>query len=136
MSAPISTLLGRLDKVRSMGRDKWAACCPAHDDRTPSLSISKRGGSIALHCFAGCATEDVLAAVGLSFRDLYSDPLTAAREAAVSNKGRKFEPETDLRKVDMHVLKIARRMLEQGQSLSIEDAARVELAKERLREGA
>jgi 5S rRNA maturation endonuclease (ribonuclease M5) len=44
--------------------------CPAHDDRNPSLSITERDGKLLFHCHAGCATEDVLAAVGLSFSDI------------------------------------------------------------------
>ncbi|MCH7550582.1 MAG: hypothetical protein IIA35_02595, partial [Proteobacteria bacterium] len=30
---PIHAILDRLDGVRSVGRDKWVALCPAHDDR-------------------------------------------------------------------------------------------------------
>ncbi len=35
------------------------ACCPAHDDRRPSLSISERDGKLLVHCFAGCSQEAV-----------------------------------------------------------------------------
>ena len=36
----------------------WMACCPAHDDRTPSLSIADGAeGRILLTCFAGCTWE-------------------------------------------------------------------------------
>lgn len=40
------------------------ACCPAHDDRTPSLSIA--GGSegrLLLHCHAGCDYDAVRTAL-------------------------------------------------------------------------
>lgn len=40
---------------------KGMARCPAHDDRTPSLSVSLGRGAILLHCFAGCDQESVLA---------------------------------------------------------------------------
>ena len=34
----------------------WIACCPAHDDRTPSLSIAEGSdGRVLLTCFAGCS---------------------------------------------------------------------------------
>jgi 5S rRNA maturation endonuclease (ribonuclease M5) len=46
--------------------------CPAHDDRNPSLSITERDGKLLFYCHSGCATEDVLAAVGLSFSDIGS----------------------------------------------------------------
>ncbi len=42
---------------------KGMACCPAHDDRTPSLGVSLGRGAILLHCFAGCDQESVLAAL-------------------------------------------------------------------------
>jgi len=45
------------------------ARCPAHDDRSPSLSLGEgQGGRLLLHCFAGCSFEavrDALAARGL-----------------------------------------------------------------------
>jgi hypothetical protein len=34
--------------------------CPAHDDRSPSLSVRPGRSRLLLHCFAGCAAEDVL----------------------------------------------------------------------------
>jgi DNA primase len=51
----------------------WVARCPAHDDGTPSLYISiGRAGQVLLYCHGGCKTEDVLAAAGLTFVDLYN----------------------------------------------------------------
>ena len=43
---------------------KGMACCPAHDDRTPSLSIQLGEKAILFHCFAGCSNEEVFAALG------------------------------------------------------------------------
>ena len=34
-----ATILDRLDGVRPTGDGRWIARCPAHDDRSPSLSI-------------------------------------------------------------------------------------------------
>jgi hypothetical protein len=62
----VDIFLSRLDKVRRTGRDSWIACCPAHDDKHPSLSIrEKDDGKPLLHCFAGCSNEEILAALGL-----------------------------------------------------------------------
>lgn len=61
-------LLSRFDGVRRTGPDRWLAKCPAHDDKKPSLAVRELDdGRILLHCFAGCAVEDVLAAVGLGW---------------------------------------------------------------------
>jgi 5S rRNA maturation endonuclease (ribonuclease M5) len=50
--------------------------CPAHDDNTPSLRLSDGGGSVLMHCFAGCTKEDVLAALGWSKSDLFDTART------------------------------------------------------------
>lgn len=77
-----SHLLSRLDAVQPRGRCQWVARCPGHDDRSPSLSIRERDdGTVLLHCFAGCETADVLAAIGLNFSDLYPDPLPTGHNA-------------------------------------------------------
>lgn len=50
--------------------------CPAHGSRGLTLAMrrgTKNPATVQLTCHAGCETEDVLAAIGLSFRDLYED---------------------------------------------------------------
>jgi len=47
------------------------AFCPAHDDRNASLSVHVSDGRILLHCNAGCSTEDVVNALGLTMSDLF-----------------------------------------------------------------
>ena len=37
--------------------------CPAHDDRTPSLSVRVGDRRLLFHCFAGCETGDVIRAL-------------------------------------------------------------------------
>lgn len=58
-------------KARPTGRHKWVARCPAHEDRSPSLSITEgRDGRVLVHCFGGCRPEAILEAIGLTFADL------------------------------------------------------------------
>ena len=67
-------ILSRLDKVKRMGGNQWMACCPAHEDKSPSLSIfENHDGRILVNCFAGCGGSDVMTAIGLSLSDLYPD---------------------------------------------------------------
>src|SRR5688572_14317958 len=69
------TLLSRLHGVRKTGPDRWLAKCPAHQDRTASLSVRDDGGRTLVHCFALCEPEDVLGAVGLDWSALFpADP--------------------------------------------------------------
>lgn len=68
----VNDLIARLEKVRRTSRDSWIACCPAHNDRSPSLTIrGLEDGRILIHCFAGCGAADVMAAVGLETADLF-----------------------------------------------------------------
>lgn len=78
--AAADRLLERLNKVRQTGSDTWIACCPAHDDKTPSLSIKRVDGRVLVHCFAGCGAHDVLAAVDLRMADLFDEPLSHHRD--------------------------------------------------------
>jgi hypothetical protein len=65
-------LIARLDGVRESGPGRWMSRCPAHEDRSPSLSIRETtDGTVLVRCFAGCGAADVLEAVGLTFADLF-----------------------------------------------------------------
>lgn len=76
----VANLFAHLDKVKRTGAGTWTACCPAHDDRGPSLAVRELDdGRILLHCFAGCDVHDVLAAVGLTFCDLFPERLKPAK---------------------------------------------------------
>ena len=65
-------LLDRLEAVRRTGPGRWLARCPAHEDRSPSLSIREADdGRVLIHCFAGCGAAEIVAAVGLDLADLF-----------------------------------------------------------------
>ena len=84
---PVDKLVSRLDGVRQTGERQWMAKCPAHADKSPSLSVKEcDGGRALLHCFAGCETEDVLAAVGLSFSDLFTDRPLSHHQSSIRHK--------------------------------------------------
>lgn len=45
--------------------DGWLVCCPAHNDRNPSLSIADgEHGKLLVKCWAGCDARSVFAALG------------------------------------------------------------------------
>jgi hypothetical protein len=62
--------------------------CPAHDDGKASLCVSQgTSGKLVLKCMAGCDTKDVLANLGLTFKDLVngangSQTVAASRKSA------------------------------------------------------
>ena len=62
---------GSLPKAKSTGDDSLMCCCPAHEDRSPSLSVAAAPDRILLHCFAGCGPEAVCNAMSLKLSDLF-----------------------------------------------------------------
>jgi len=60
-AADIAARLSKSGRGRSKkSGDGWLAPCPAHDDSTPSLSLTNNGdGKLLWHCFGGCESEDV-----------------------------------------------------------------------------
>lgn len=130
----IDNLLSRLDKVRQTGPGRWSACCPAHADKSPSLSIRELDdGRILVHCFTGCPTADVLAAVGLEFSDLYPERLP---DLPGKPERRPFPASDVLRALNREALIVsaAAGFLLEGRSISDEDRARLALAFERIQE--
>ena len=66
-----TTILSAFTHVTSAG-DGWMARCPAHEDKTPSLSIGKGDdGRWLLKCHAGCGLDSVLREANLERRDLF-----------------------------------------------------------------
>lgn len=130
----IEAFLSRLEKVRKSG-DGYVACCPAHKDKNPSMSVTERQGKVLLHCFAGCCPDDILDAVGMKWGDFFAEPMDAAKASMGAHFGymmRKRAAEFDPLERDRAVLVFAKAALLNGQSLGIEDRARVELAIQRL----
>jgi hypothetical protein len=73
---PVTKVLDRLERVKPTGPGRWIARCPAHEDRSPSLSIRELDdGRVLINDFGGCEVGSVLAALGLEMRDLYPKPL-------------------------------------------------------------
>lgn len=125
-------LLQKLKKVRYSGQHQAMACCPAHDDRSPSLSIKDAGGGrILLNCLAGCATEDVLSAIGLTFADI--QPEKRPTETFKPVKDRVYA--TDALKAiqyEAQFVMMCAMDMKKGRQLSTETYDRLELSMERI----
>ena len=133
-SSPLTNLLSCLEGVREVRAGRFYAKCPAHDDKSPSLSIRDISDKILIHCFAGCSPDDVLAAIGLSFSDLYADRWKAAEQSAYAAAGHEASKRMKFDPLDHErlILEIAQAKIRNGEPLSIENQARIELALERL----
>lgn len=111
---PIQTVLyalrerGQTVTAHESRPDSWSCQCPAHADRSPSLSVHRAAnGNVMLHCFSGCPTENVLAAMGLRFRDLFVN--------AERDRGRVdalYEPTAAERRPSAHIRKVTRELFD------------------------
>ncbi len=84
----------------------WMCCCPAHEDRTPSLSIREEtpGGRIFVKCFAGCQDTDVLECLGMGVKDLFPEGERAVPSLSVRS-GLKVEDLAVAKKLPVDFLK-------------------------------
>ena len=94
-----------LDAIRAQGGrvkqsgGQWMCTCPAHNDRTPSLSIKQgEDGRVLLHCHGGCRVDTVVGALELEIRDLFP----AGSTATVSS--RTHRPEKPRSSIDSAVV--------------------------------
>ena len=135
---PVEMLLGRLQKVK--GRNgSWTACCPAHEDKGPSLAIREADdGRVLLHCFAGCPTINVLGAVGMDMSDLFP-PDEKRKNYPVEGKP-KMKPAfyaSDLIRIlsfEALVVNICAYDMSIGKTLRDEDRERLKVAQQRIEE--
>ena len=84
----IEEFLERLEGVQKSGGG-WVACCPAHGDSNPRLSIGESGNRILVHCHAGCSAAAIVESMGLKMKDLFTDAAEHGEtvEEAVRNDG-------------------------------------------------
>lgn len=79
----IRRVLDALERAGSQPRRAgrgWSARCPAHEDRTPSLSLGVgRDGRVLVRCWAGCDTRTVLGVLGVGWSGLFATPPESSR---------------------------------------------------------
>ncbi len=134
-SSSLLRILEKLEKVRHKGGGQYSACCPAHDDKSPSLSVRETDEKILLHCFGGCSPAEVLAALGLSLSDLYVRPLG---DYGPLPKQRRWDARALLLMLahEALVLEVFAHDLANGKQLDSEEKARLDAAAWRLRRAA
>lgn len=132
----IDEILSRLSKVKRTGSNNWLACCPAHEDRSPSLTIhAVDDGRILVKCFAGCSFEEIVNAVGVGWEPWF--PPKPPQQDSVPPTRRPFPAADVLEALSFECIVIAVHAgdMAQGQQLTDKDKARLWLAFERFEEG-
>lgn len=122
---PVELFLSRVPKHKKQGKS-WQACCPAHNDKSPSLTISEAdNGDLLLHCFAGCEYRDIMAAVGLEAREGFQGSLSPEAK-------REYQRQTLTKAKQFEELVI--NAAANADELSDEDVARLATAQRRIKE--
>jgi hypothetical protein len=89
--APAFEKLSMLPGFKQTGASQWEACCPAHKDQKPSLSIGIGiDGKILVDCKAGCSFEEITRAADISPKEMFPQngnghkPATPVRRIAAT----------------------------------------------------
>lgn len=121
----IERLLTQLNGVKQTGPDKWVACCPSHNDKTPSLSIKRIDDRILIHCFAGCDPLSVVQTLGLSLVDLFACNLNHSKPFRRHRKRIDYRKAFALARHEALVIALAAGDLARGKELSEGDSQAV-----------
>ncbi len=114
-----------LDGVKQTRRG-YQARCPAHGDRSPSLSIREaEDGRILLHCFAGCRAQEICEALRLPFRELFGQAVQDTTQVRLARQQREREQRKRERvqrtlNVSADAMREAERLIRSAKDLSID----------------
>ena len=67
-------VVGKLSHVEEASDGNWKARCPAHDDKTASLSlkVARDDGRLLVTCHAGCSFQEIASALGVLPRQFFN----------------------------------------------------------------
>jgi hypothetical protein len=132
----IENLLNRLTKVKG-GKGRWTACCPSHEDRSPSLAIREtEDGRILLKCFGGCSVQEIVGSIGMDIGELFPpDDKLSHHKPKVKNS---FYATDLLRVIEFEsvLVSVAASNIANGVKLTDNDRSRLRQAQERIIEAA
>ena len=119
----LSDILPHLDKVKKIG-DRYVACCPVHNDRNPSMTITEQDGRVLMHCFSCQANgSDVMRKLRLSPGLLFAH----TDSSAIPKKA--YEDALE----DLAFLDLYEQHKATGQRVTYNDFKRYKLATERVK---
>lgn len=120
-----------LKRLKKSGKGYRADCPAQPDKKSQSLTIREGDdGRVLLHCFAGCAKADVVAAMGLTMADLYPPSNTPRKPPPAPGVSRRELSEAA--EFERIVLFILRCDAKRGRAISATDMQRGHLARKRI----
>jgi hypothetical protein len=69
----LSEIISRFQNAKLIGENSYQVRCNCHDDKKASLTITEEDNKILMHCHAGCDVRNILAAAGLTEKDLFNE---------------------------------------------------------------
>ena len=134
---PLEKFLSRLEKVK--GRNgSWTACCPSHNDKSPSLAVREgEDGRILIHCFGGCDTLSVIQALGMDMSDLFPPKREWSGETQSVKAMKPAFYASDLLRIisfECLVVSICAYDMSQGKKIDEGDRERLKVAQQRIEE--
>ncbi len=118
----INAIATLLEGVRKTGNGRLSARCPAHKDKSPSLSVREGHRGILIHCFAGCSLKNICEAIGIQVRELFFDSFSPPdREAFQLRKTQRalHEKRVQVRGLHIDALREAEKFLKATEGTDI-----------------
>lgn len=139
MSSPVDMMVARLERVKVNGKKGWTARCPAHEDKSSSLSVTEGGdGRVLLNCFAGCGALDIVQALGMEMKDLFvnrpRENMSQAERSELHERHMrsKWIAALDILSQEATVVMVAARQMEKGRKPSPASMERLNEAHRRI----
>lgn len=127
----VDALLSRLEKVRATGKATWTARCPAHEDKTPSLSVRETDdGHVLIYCHAQCGIDRIASALGVDLAEFFPP-----KPVNTSPPLRRPFPAADVLEcvsAETAIVLVCASTVRQGEKLSDVDHKRLLVAVERI----
>ena len=109
----IDLVLSKLNKVKRFG-NRYSACCPVHDDNSPSMSIREAEDRILIYCHAcGANGLAVVQALGISVSAIFDKP--------VFKEHGQHKLLNDKRELDECIIAIAHEAIKRGERIGHKD---------------
>ena len=119
---PAERVIVHLNGVRATGDGRWLALCPAHEDRSPSLSVKEtEDGTVLIHCFAGCGAADVMHTIGLELSDLFTNKPPERGPNRKGQRGISAQEKLQILEPVSWLVLVAAEHVTQGRTLSDDD---------------
>jgi hypothetical protein len=129
------TFLSRCQKVKRTGPGRWICCCPAHEDKTPSMNVKELpDGKVLVICRAGCTNEEIIQAAGVHWTALFPAPDNTTSE--YRREAARFPAQEVLAALDfeLEIARIGLADIINGTPISDLDKARYAIALRRIQQ--